>query len=135
MAITECLDVATRMPLGFLITFEAPSVYRALTTLKRAIRPKRSMKKMYPQITREWDGVGPPVELLMDNTWEHQAPSLKQSRRNVGRDLHWGDPEGFERDTRELLTQAYRALGREPLAAIVDVHHAHRELRSVDLYE
>ncbi|MDA9420968.1 hypothetical protein [Bradyrhizobium sp. CCBAU 53380] len=87
--LTVCLDVATRMPLGFLITFEAPSIYSALTTLKRAIRPKRYMKKMYPHITREWDGFGAPVELLMDNTWEHKAPSLKASLRNVGIELHW----------------------------------------------
>ncbi|UGX94813.1 DDE-type integrase/transposase/recombinase [Bradyrhizobium barranii subsp. barranii] len=87
--LTVCLDVATRMPLGFLITFEAPSVYSALTTLKRSIRPKRYMKKMYPHITREWDGFGPPVELLLDNTWENKAPSLKSSLRNVGIELHW----------------------------------------------
>ena len=69
------------MPLGFLITFEAPSVYSALTTLKRAIRPKHYMKKMYPHITREWDGFGPPVELLMDNTWEHKDNLLHRPLR------------------------------------------------------
>ena len=87
--LTICLDVATYMPLGFLITFEAPSVYSAMATLKRAIRPKLYMKKAYPHITREWDGFGLPVELLMDNTWEHKSPSLKHSLRNVGIDLHW----------------------------------------------
>jgi hypothetical protein len=29
---------------------------------------------------------------------------------------------------------AYRALGRDALAAIVEVHHAHRDLPSVDIY-
>ena len=52
----------------------------------------------------------------------------------LGRDLHWAEVEGLERETRELLVDAYRALGRDALAAIVLVHHANRELRSVDIY-
>lgn len=44
------------------------------------------------------------------------------------------EDEGLEGEARELLTAACRALGRDALAAIVEVHYAHRDLRSVDLY-
>jgi putative transposase len=94
--LTVCLDVATRMPLGFLVSFEPPSVYSALTTLKRVIKTKRYMTKLYPHITRVWDGFGVPVELLMDNTWEHKSPSLKHSLRNVGIELHWAPVRSAE---------------------------------------
>jgi hypothetical protein len=55
----------------------------------------------------------------------------------LGRDLHWasvGDPtrEAYAND---LLVMAYRALGRPSLADIVDAHHRHRSLPTVDVLE
>jgi hypothetical protein len=53
----------------------------------------------------------------------------------LGRDLHWisaGDPER-ERYAAELLVMAYRALGRDNLAAIAEAHHRHRDLPRVDV--
>ncbi|SEG89005.1 Uncharacterised conserved protein [Nonomuraea solani] len=55
----------------------------------------------------------------------------------LGRDLHWisaGDPER-ERQANELLTLAYRALGRDNLAAIAQAHHRHRDLPQVHVLE
>jgi len=46
----------------------------------------------------------------------------------LGRDLHWAsrrDPER-ERLAHELLALAYRSLGRDGLAGIVEAHHARR---------
>lgn len=50
----------------------------------------------------------------------------------LGRDLHWrsdGDP-AREEAARDLLVRAYRALGRDALAEIAEVHHAARGLAS-----
>jgi hypothetical protein len=47
----------------------------------------------------------------------------------LGRDLHWIG--GDSALTLELLTTAYRELGRPALAAIAEVHHAHRHLPTV----
>ncbi|MET7403922.1 hypothetical protein ABZS66_61720 [Dactylosporangium sp. NPDC005572] len=47
--------------------------------------------------------------------------------------LHWWDGDPFRAAATELLTGGYRALGRDALAEIVEVHHANRDLRSVDV--
>ncbi|MFI5912240.1 ADP-ribosylation family protein [Dactylosporangium sp. NPDC051541] len=52
----------------------------------------------------------------------------------VGGELHWLDADEYRPESTELLTGAYRALGRDALAGIVEVHHAHRDLRSVDIF-
>lgn len=49
----------------------------------------------------------------------------------LGRELHWFDAEDYRADALRLMTAAYRALGRDALAEIATVHHAHRDLRSV----
>jgi hypothetical protein len=53
----------------------------------------------------------------------------------LGRDLHWADIEALRAETLELLVGAYRALGREALAAIAEAHHRHRDLTSVAVLE
>ncbi|WP_161855537.1 hypothetical protein [Bradyrhizobium sp. CCBAU 051011] len=40
----------SRMLLGFFITFEPPSLYSVLATLKRVNRHKGYVQKLYPQI-------------------------------------------------------------------------------------
>ena len=49
----------------------------------------------------------------------------------VGGELHWTDLDQYRQASRDLLADAYRALGRDALAGIVEVHVAHRDLRSV----
>jgi len=51
----------------------------------------------------------------------------------VGRDLHWSSARNpaCELAARQLLVSAYRALGRESLAAIAELHQANRQLGSV----
>jgi hypothetical protein len=51
----------------------------------------------------------------------------------VGGELHWLDRDEYRAASHQLLAGAYRALGRDALAAIVEVHIAHRDLRSVDV--
>lgn len=51
----------------------------------------------------------------------------------VGSELHWADLGQYRLVSRDLLVSAYRALGRDALAEIADVHAAHRNLSSVDV--
>jgi hypothetical protein len=53
----------------------------------------------------------------------------------LGRDLHWSEREEFRADTVDLLVRAYRMLGREALAAIVETENRHRDLPSVTVFE
>ncbi|GAB3830902.1 hypothetical protein ACFPIJ_30575 [Dactylosporangium cerinum] len=48
-------------------------------------------------------------------------------------ELHWLDADQYRREAVDLLTGAYRALGRDALAGIAEVHAAHRDLPSVDV--
>ncbi|MBW6433746.1 HPF1 family protein [Actinoplanes hulinensis] len=50
---------------------------------------------------------------------------------SVGSELHWVDRDEYREAGLALLTGAYRALGRDALAGIAEVHAAHRDLRSV----
>lgn len=52
----------------------------------------------------------------------------------LGRELHWCDDDETREVSLELLVDAYRALGRDALAEIARVHHAKRDLKSVDIY-
>jgi hypothetical protein len=53
----------------------------------------------------------------------------------LGRDLHWADQEELRADTLDLLVRAYRMLGREALAGIAEIHHRHRDLPWVAVFE
>jgi putative transposase len=87
--LTICLDVYSRMLLGFFITFEPPSLYSVLATLKRVNRHKGYVQKLYPQIKRPWDGWGCPTEILLDRDWAHQSPSFQHSMANLGTEVHY----------------------------------------------
>lgn len=87
--LTVCLDVYSRMVLGYCITFEPPSLYSVLLCLKRVNKNKRYVQKLYPQITRPWDGWGLPTEILLDLDWSHKAPSFRHSMRNLGTEVHY----------------------------------------------
>jgi putative transposase len=87
--LTVCLDVYSRMQLGWFVTFEPPSLYSVLSTLKRVNRHKRYVQKLYPQIKRPWDGWGCPTEILLDRDWAHQSPSFQHSMSNLGTEVHY----------------------------------------------
>jgi hypothetical protein len=53
----------------------------------------------------------------------------------LGRELHWMDADDWRAESLEMLTAAYNALGRTALADIARVHHAHRDLPTVDVFE
>jgi putative transposase len=99
--LTVAIDVATRMILGYLITFEPASLYSVLTTLKRVNKNKRYVRKLYPDISRGWDGWGRPEEILVDNAWEFKAPSLQHALHNLGTSLTWAP----------IHTPQYKAIG------------------------
>ncbi|MBR0793056.1 DDE-type integrase/transposase/recombinase [Bradyrhizobium manausense] len=87
--LTVCIDVYSRMVLGYCITFEPPSLYSVLLCLKRVNKNKRYVSRIYPQITRPWDGWGLPTEILLDLDWSHKAPSFRHSMRNLGTEVHY----------------------------------------------
>lgn len=80
----------------------------------------QSYRSRAPQV-REWI-----AEALADLAAGKPAYALV-----LGRELHWLDADDYRADSLRLLAGAYRALGRDALAEIAEVHHAHRDLSSV----
>jgi putative transposase len=85
--LTIAIDVCTRMVVGYLLSFEPPSVYTIQTVLKRVNKNKRYVRTLYPQIEHGWDGWGRPSEVLVDQAWENKSPSFRHSLKDLGTDL------------------------------------------------
>ena len=99
--LTVAIDVATRMVLGYLISFEPPSLHSVLTTLKRVNRNKNYMKYVFPGVDGEWDGWGLPQTILVDSAWEFKSPSLQDALKDLGTEIIWSP----------VQTPTYKAIG------------------------
>jgi putative transposase len=99
--LTIAIDVATRMVLGYLISFEPPSLHSMLTTLKRVNRNKNYMKYVFPKVDGVWDGWGRPESILVDSGWEMKSPSLQDALRDLGTEIIWSP----------VRTPQYKAIG------------------------
>jgi hypothetical protein len=94
---------------------------------------------------RLWQDVFPRIDALGGDALADRVAEAKRRAETgdaaealaLGRDLHWlsGDQPEREAAAADLLAVAYRALGRDALAGIVEAHHRHRALASVDVLE
>lgn len=99
--LTVAIDVATRMPLGHLITFEPPSLYSVMTTLKRVNKNKDYIEKIFSDIQGKWDGWGHPEAILVDNGLEFTSPSFQDALADIGTEVIWAP----------VRTPEYKAIG------------------------
>jgi putative transposase len=99
--LTVAIDVATRMILGYLVSFEPASLYSVLTTLKRVNRNKNYMAKLFGDIKGTWDAWGLPKTLLVDSGWEFKSASLQDALRDLGTEIIWSP----------VRTPQYKAVG------------------------
>jgi putative transposase len=99
--LTVAIDVATRMPLGYLLSGEPASLYSVLTTLKRVNRNKKYVAKLYPAIQATWDGWGHPETILVDRGMEFVSPSFQDALADLGTEVIWAPVE----------TPQYKAIG------------------------
>jgi putative transposase len=99
--LTIAIDVATRMVLGYLISFEPASLYSVLATLKRVNKNKTYVKRTFPDINGAWDGWGRPMSILVDRGWEFTSPSFQDALQDLGTDIIWAP----------VRTPQYKAIG------------------------
>lgn len=87
--LTVLIDVRTRCVVGFVISFEPPSLYHATECLKRANRPKLhllSRVSAWPvlaQIFGRFD------EIVLDNGLEFSGVSFQEAAADVGTSIRW----------------------------------------------
>lgn len=76
---------------------------------------------------------GPDADGLIADAERELAAGQPAYALAVGGELHWLDADEYRERGLALLVGAYRALGRDALADIAEVHAAHRDLRSVSV--
>jgi putative transposase len=82
--LTILIDVRTRCVVGFVLSFEPPSIYSVMECIKRANRPKAqntALSKEYPVLTRIF---GRFDEIVVDNGKEFSGTSLEDAMADVG---------------------------------------------------
>jgi putative transposase len=99
--LTVAIDVATRMPLGHLVSFEPASLYSVLTTLRRVNKNKDYIAKVFGDIEGKWDGWGHPEAILVDNGLEFTSPSFQDALADIGTEIIWAP----------VRTPEYKAIG------------------------
>lgn len=99
--LTVAIDVATRMPLGYLISGEPASLYSVLTTLKRVNRNKKYVARMYPHVKYKLDAWGHPETILVDRGMEFVSPSFQDALADLGTEVIWAP----------IQTPEYKAIG------------------------
>ncbi len=76
-------DVATEMPLGFYLGFEAPSVLTSLAALEMAILDKGWLKDQYPNIRGSWPAHGTMTTVGHDNGAEY-SEAFRETLAGLG---------------------------------------------------
>jgi putative transposase len=82
--LTFCIDVRSRYPLGYVVSFTPPSVETVMACLRRVVRPKTR----YPAL-REWVAFGVPRTVLVDNGFEFVGGSFKDACEDAGMSVEW----------------------------------------------
>lgn len=82
--LTLAVDVYTRMPVGFYISFTEPSFESVMSCLKHAIRPKGYMAERYPDIKHSWDCYGVPETVVVDNGREFHSKDFELACLQLG---------------------------------------------------
>ncbi|MGY4372229.1 transposase InsO family protein [Bradyrhizobium sp. LB1.3] len=90
--LTIAIDACPRVILGYVVTYEDPSIYNVMTCVKRVVRSKNYVQHVFPDIDYEpdaWDGWGLPQTILVDSGWEFKSPSFQDALRDIGIEPVW----------------------------------------------
>jgi len=82
--LTTVLDVHTKMPLGFCISFTPPSYATVAKALRHAMLPKRYVRKLFKKVKHEWDAYGVMEFAAVDNGAEFHSQSLEDALLQLG---------------------------------------------------
>lgn len=87
--LTILIDVYSRFPVGYFISFGPPSVEAVVAALRHAILPKKPVTAMVPGITVDhvWPCYGLIAELVCDNGLEFHGSTLESIALDLGIDL------------------------------------------------
>lgn len=87
--LTALIDVRTRCIVGFVISFEPPSIYMAMECVKRASRWKPHLALSHPRYPVLANIFGRFDELVVDNGWEFAGLSFEDAMADIGTSVRW----------------------------------------------
>ncbi|WP_341703642.1 Mu transposase C-terminal domain-containing protein [Ferrovibrio sp.] len=86
--ITAAIDVATRMIVGFHVSFDSPSIHSVGKCLINVITPKKDILARYPEIKNSWDAYGVPETIVVDNGREFHSKAVEEACRHLNIQVH-----------------------------------------------
>lgn len=82
--LTLAESAASRMPMGFYLSFNTPSAYSVLQCLRRSILPKTEWLAKYPEIKGVWPAQGIPSLIAVDNGMDLHSTALSSTCMELG---------------------------------------------------
>lgn len=92
--LTIGIDVFTRMILAVIVTFEPPSLFTAMSCLKRINTPKHDINERWPHIQRVSDGWGKPTKIIVDNELAQIGKSYQSACEDAKIRVQWAPVSG-----------------------------------------
>ncbi|MGY3618453.1 hypothetical protein [Bradyrhizobium sp. USDA 10063] len=87
--LTLAIDLFTRMILAVIITYEPPSLYTAMSCLKRVNMSKEDINERWPTIVRSSDGWGKPGTVVVDNELAQVGKSYQSACEDAKVNVKW----------------------------------------------
>lgn len=126
--LTVLIDVHSRCIVGWVLSFEPPSLYSITECIKRANRPKLWLGELFPDAPGLVDVHGKFDEIVVDNGMEFTGVSFESGMTDVGTSVRWAPVsspghkalvERFFRTLNELLNKRLPG-GRFPVKQLKD---------------
>ena len=115
--LTTALDRCTRVPVGYYISFDAPSTHSIMMCLRNAIMPKVDLRKRFPVVENDCPYYGRPKTIVVDNGADFHSAHFKAACRALMIHLEYAPvrrPEWKARVERFFGTMARRYCARMP---------------------
>lgn len=87
--LTVLIDVHSRCIVGWVLSFEPPSLFAVMECIKRANRPKLHLRGRYPDNPELEDIFGKFDEIVVDNGWEFSGTSFEAAMIDIGTTVRW----------------------------------------------
>jgi putative transposase len=87
--LTVMMDVHSRCIVGWVLSFEPPSLYSVIECIRRANRPKPRMRTLFPDCPELADIYGKCDEIVVDNGLEFIGPSFESGMTDLGISVRW----------------------------------------------
>ncbi len=108
--LTYCSDKYSNASLGHYLGFERHSAWAVLQCLRNAILPKDYVKKDYPRIVNDWNALGIPETLVIDNGKEMVGKNLAAACEQLGITLQF--TREYRGQDKGAIERAFRTVKR-----------------------